>query len=563
MEFKKNQEIIITIDDLGNNGEGIGHVDGYALFVKDALPGETIRAKVMKCKKNYGFAKLLEIMPGENADVGRVEPRCPVARQCGGCTLQHLSYEKQLEYKQKKIRDCLERIGGVGRVADVSGEQTEAAEMVSGRMSVEGTEPLEEIEPLEGTEPLEKMEPLEGSQPLEEMAGTKRHAEVEWLPIIGMEEPWHYRNKAQFPVRMRKGEDGVARPAAGFYAGRTHSIIPVTDCAIQHECMKDILDAVLAWMQENSIPAYDEDKHRGVVRHVYIRRGFHTKEIMVCLVINEGIAEREMYDRLVERLQGVEGMTGVLVNYNTEKTNVILGSRMELLWGRDHIEDRIGEIRYRISPYSFYQVNPVQTEKLYRTVLEFAELSGSETVWDLYCGIGTISLFLAKRAKMVYGVEVVPEAIENARENARLNGIGNVEFFCGRAEEVLPEVGRERRTAADVIVVDPPRKGCDGVLLDTIREMAPERVVYVSCDPGTLARDVRVLREVGYEVRKVRGCDMFPQGGHVETVVQLVNIGAKPDYTVRLEVDVDEFYKTVGEEKRHFVKPDQNNKKDK
>lgn len=519
MEFKKNQEIIITIDDLGNNGEGIGHVDGYALFVKDALPGETIRAKVMKCKKNYGFAKLLEIMPGENADVGRVEPRCPVARQCGGCTLQHLSYEKQLEYKQKKIRDCLERIGGVGRVADVSGEQTEAAEMVSGRMSVEGTEPLEEIEPLEGTEPLEKMEPLEGSQPLEEMAGTKRHAEVEWLPIIGMEEPWHYRNKAQFPVRMRKGEDGVARPAAGFYAGRTHSIIPVTDCAIQHECMKDILDAVLAWMQENSIPAYDEDKHRGVVRHVYIRRGFHTKEIMVCLVINEGIAEREMYDRLVERLQGVEGMTGVLVNYNTEKTNVILGSRMELLWGRDHIEDRIGEIRYRISPYSFYQVNPVQTEKLYRTVLEFAELSGSETVWDLYCGIGTISLFLAKRAKMVYGVEVVPEAIENARENARLNGIGNVEFFCGRAEEVLPEVGRERRTAADVIVVDPPRKGCDGVLLDTIREMAPERVVYVSCDPGTLARDVRVLREVGYEVRKVRGCDMFPQGGHVETVV--------------------------------------------
>lgn len=519
MEFKKNQEIIITIDDLGNNGEGIGHVDGYALFVKDALPGETIRAKVMKCKKNYGFAKLLEIVPGGGSDVGRVEPRCPVARQCGGCTLQHLSYEKQLEYKQKKIRDCLERIGGVGRVAGVSGEQTEAAEMVSGRMSVEGTEPLEEIEPLEGTEPLEKMEPLEGSQPLEEMAGTKRHAEVEWFPIIGMEEPWHYRNKAQFPVRMRKGEDGVARPAAGFYAGRTHSIIPVTDCAIQHECMKDILDAVLAWMQENRIQAYDEDKHRGVVRHIYIRRGFHTKEIMVCLVINEGIAERGMYDRLVERLQGVEGMTGVLVNYNTEKTNVILGSRMELLWGRDHIEDRIGEIRYRISPYSFYQVNPVQTEKLYRTVLEFAELSGSETVWDLYCGIGTISLFLAKRAKMVYGVEVVPEAIENARENARLNGIGNVEFFCGRAEEVLPEVERERRTAADVIVVDPPRKGCDGVLLDTIREMAPEKVVYVSCDPGTLARDVRVLREVGYEVRKVRGCDMFPQGGHTECVV--------------------------------------------
>lgn len=318
---------------------------------------------------------------------------------------------------------------------------------------------------------------------------------------------------------MRKGQDGVFRPAAGFYAGRTHSIIPVTNCVIQHGCMKEILDAVLAWMREDGIPAYDEERHQGVVRHVYIRRGFFTNEVMACLVVKEDLAERGAYDRLVERLKGVEGMTGVLVNYNTEKTNVILGSRMELLWGKEYIEDCIGGIRYRISPRSFYQVNPVQTEKLYRTVLEFAELSGRETVWDLYCGIGTISLFLAQRAKQVFGVEVVPEAIANARENARLNGIRNVEFFCGRAEEVMPGMERERRAAADVIVVDPPRKGCDGVLLDTIREMAPERIVYVSCDPGTLARDVRVLGEFGYEVRKVRACDMFPQGGHVETIV--------------------------------------------
>lgn len=477
--LKKNQEITLKIDDLGSNGEGIGHMDGYALFVKDALPGETIRAKVMKCKKKYGFARMMEVLQSSGA--GRVEPKCPVAGKCGGCTLQHLSYERQLAYKQKKVTDCLVRLGGVD--ADT----------------------------------------------------------VEWLPILGMENPWQYRNKAQFPIRMQKDDRGEFRPVAGFYVRRTHSIIPVTDCAIQHPCMKEILESVLCWMQEQHVPAYDEESQMGLIRHIYIRRAYYTGEIMVCLVLNSmGISE-EQKSTLLDKLTQIRGVASIFLNINSDYTNVILGKKMILLWGREYIEDRIGDICYHISPQSFYQVNPVQTEKLYQTALEFADLSGKETVWDLYCGIGTISLFLARKAKKVYGVEIVPEAIENARENAQLNGIGNVEFVCGAAEEIVPKLmeemrgsgdfvgevghgGKIRTSLADVVVADPPRKGCDTALLDTIGRMAPERIVYVSCDPATLARDVKVLGQKGYEVRKVRPVDMFGQGGHVETVVLMSRV---------------------------------------
>lgn len=474
--LKKNQEVTLRIDDLGNNGEGIGHMDGYALFVKGALPGETIRAKTMKCKKNYGFAKMTEIL--QSVDAGRVEPKCPVAGKCGGCTLQHLAYEKQLAYKQKKVMECLVRLGGVDKET------------------------------------------------------------VEWLPIYGMDEPWHYRNKAQFPIRMQKDEWGENRPVSGFYVGRTHNIIPVTDCVIQHPCMKEILELVLSWMQEQRVPAYDEENHSGLVRHIYIRHAHYTGQIMVCLVLNSRELHPEQRKALVARLTQIQGVASIFLNINTKQTNVILGEEMDLLWGEQYIEDRIGDIRYHISPQSFYQVNPVQTEKLYQTVLEFAELSGGETVWDLYCGIGTISLFLAGGAKKVYGVEIVPEAIQNARKNACLNGIGNVEFACGPAEEIVPKMaekirstgnlmaeeengGVDRTSLADVVVVDPPRKGCDGALLDTIGEMAPDKIVYVSCDPATLARDVKVLGERGYRVNKVRAVDMFGQGGHVESVCLL------------------------------------------
>ena len=284
------------------------------------------------------------------------------------------------------------------------------------------------------------------------------------------------------------------------------------------------------FLRAYGISAYREESHKGLVRHIYVRRGYHTGQIMVCLVINGN--ELPHAAEFITRLRTIEGMTSICLNLNTKKTNVILGPFTKLLWGSHAIEDKIGGIRYQISPQSFYQVNPVQTEKLYQTALDFTDLQGDERVWDLYCGIGTISLFLAKAVPngQVTGVEIVPEAIENAKKNAALNGISNTSFYCGAAEDVVTDMVAKRRTPSkedpngalvDVVVVDPPRKGCDAKLLDTIVTMNPEKIVYVSCDPATLARDVKVLGEKGYEVKKVRACDMFPQGGHVESVVCL------------------------------------------
>ncbi len=464
MNWKKNEEITIVIDDLGNNGEGIGHADGYTLFVKGALPGEKVRVRMMKQKKNYGYARLQQIL---TPSPDRQTPLCPVASACGGCTLQHLSYSKQLAYKEKKVRDCLERIGGL----DLS--------------------------------------------------------EVEWLPVLGMEEPWHYRNKAQFPVR----KDKSGSPVTGFFAGHSHHLIPVDACRIQHPAINEVVSLILGFMRVFHIPAYEEEQHRGLVRHIYVRRGHHTGQIMVCLVVNGSSLPHA--EELTARLREIAGMTSICLNINKKRTNVILGPQMRPLWGPLYIEDMIGDIRFRISPQSFYQVNPVQTARLYETALSFANLKGDETVWDLYCGIGTISLLFARELERrgqagsglpvgkVCGVEIVPEAIENAKENARSNGITNADFYCGAAETVVPELVSQRKERVDVVVLDPPRKGCDAVLLDTVVQMAPEKIVYVSCDPATLARDAKVLGEKGYEVRKVRVCDMFPQGGNVETVVML------------------------------------------
>lgn len=451
MSMKKDDVFELNIEDMGDNGEGIGKLDEYTWFVKDAVIGDRIKAKAMKLKKHYGYARLMEILtPSPN----RVTPRCPVARQCGGCQLQMLDYQEQLRFKEKKVYNHLKQIGG-----------------------------------------------LSDSLVME--------------PIIGMEYPWRYRNKAQFPF----GKDKDGRIITGFYAGRTHRIIEQEDCVIGIEENQEILRIVRTFMEENQIEPYQEEIHEGLVRHVLIRKGFSTGELMVCLVIKGKTMPKS--GTLVDKLRELPGMTSISYSVNEEKTNVIMGREVVSLYGPGYITDQIGTVKYRISPQSFYQVNPVQTEKLYDTALEYAGLTGKETVWDLYCGIGTISLFLAQKAKQVYGVEVILQAIEDARENARLNGMENVEFFVGKAEEVLPEQYEKNQVYADVIVVDPPRKGCDVVCLDTIVKMQPERVVYVSCDSATLARDVKYLGERGYGVKRVRCCDMFPMGGHCEVVVRL------------------------------------------
>ena len=479
MEFRKNDLVTLEIEDCGIDGEGIGKADGFTVFVKDAVIGDTVTAKIIKAKKNYGYGRLMEVL---KPSPYRVEPKCEFARQCGGCQLQALSYDQQLVFKTNKVKGHLERIGGFTDI------------------------------------------PME--------------------PIIGMDELFHYRNKAQFPV----GRNKEGKIVTGFYAGRTHNIIENRDCALGVAENKEVLDRVIAHMEKYGIEPYNEATGKGLVRHVLIRYGYFTKEVMVCLILNGNKIPKE--EQLVKSLCEIPGMTSITINVNKKHSNVILGEEIRLLWGQEYITDRIGDISYQISPLSFYQVNPMQTQKLYAKALEYADLHGQETVWDLYCGIGTISLFLAQKAKFVRGVEIVPAAIENAKENAKLNGLENTEFFVGKAEEVLPREYKKNGVYADVIVVDPPRKGCDETLLETMVEMNPERIVYVSCDSATLARDLKYLCERGYELRKVCPVDQFGMTVHVETVVLLSQ--QKPDDTIEIDLDLDELDATSAELKATY-----------
>lgn len=475
MEYKKDDLITLVIEDVGVDGEGIGKIDGFTFFVKDAIVGDQVEAKVIKVKKGYAYARLMNLI---EASPHRTEPGCPYHRQCGGCQIQALDYQTQLSFKANKVRNNLIRIGGF---------------------------PESLIDKV--------ME-----------------------PVVGMEEPYHYRNKAQFPI----GADKNGEPVTGFYAGRTHVIIPNTDCVLGVSENKIILEIILDYMKQYKITPYIETTGKGLIRHVLIRKGFTTGEIMVCLVINGDKLPQE--EKLVTALRKVEGMTSISININKEKTNVIMGRTCRTIWGNDTITDVIhmrsmedinagndkitdnkntDGIMFKISPLSFYQVNPIQTEKLYSLALEYAGLTGNETVWDLYCGIGTISLFMAKKAKHVYGIEIVEQAIKDARENAKRNQIENATFYVGRAEEVLPELYEKEGIYADVICVDPPRKGCDETCLATMIKMAPKRIVYVSCDSATLARDLKYLCANGYELKKVRPVDQFAHTVHIENVCLL------------------------------------------
>lgn len=514
MAYEKNDMVTVTIEDVGMEGEGIGKIDGFPLFIKDAVVGDTVEAKIIKSKKNYAYARVEKVV---TPSPFRVEPPCKSHRQCGGCQIQALSYDRQLAFKQDKVRNNLLRIGGFSE------------------------------------------------------------AEVDRVmePVVGMENPLRYRNKAQYPF----GTDRQGNPITGFYAGRTHSIIPNTECYLGREENREILQVILDYMKEYHVNAYDEETGKGLIRHALIRTGFYTREIMVCLVINykeekeaarsasEGkntktgrgkLATGEAHylpeqDKLLEKLALINGMTSVSVSINTERTNVIMGKEIYTIWGSDTIADKIRvrdtgkedmpytgeELTFSISPLSFYQVNPMQTEKLYSLALEYAGLTGKESVWDLYCGIGTISLFMALRAKEVYGVEIIPQAIDDARQNAVRNHIANAEFFVGKAEEVLPAVYEKEESHPDVIVVDPPRKGCDEKCLDTMLKMAPSRIVYVSCDSATLARDLKLLCAGGYRLERVRPVDQFAHTVHVETVV-LLSKGEIDSKKVRVEFSLED-----------------------
>lgn len=457
--IQKNEDLILNIDSQGYEGEGVGRHEGFPIFVQGALKGEQAKVKIVKVNKNYGFGKLEEILESSSQ---RIEPVCSIYKRCGGCNLQHSLYEGQLEFKRERVEDCLKKIGGL--------------------------------------------------------------KDIEVKPTLGMKEPWRYRNKVQLPVG--KNKDG--KISIGFYAPRSHDIIDMESCHIQHKEADDVVEIVRHWMDRNGIKPYDEknnfkgaseDNLKGMVRHIMVRKGYTTGEVMVVIVTTT--KELPKKEKLIALLkENIEGLTSIIQNINPKNTNVVLGQECITLWGNDTIKDYIGDFHFNISPLSFFQVNPEQTRVLYEKALEFAGLTGEETVFDAYCGTGTISLFLSQKAKKVYGVEIIEPAIDNAKKNAEENGITNTEFIVGEAEKIIPDM-INKGIIADVVVVDPPRKGCGKELLDAVAKMAPKRIVYVSCDPSTLARDLGILSEQGYEVLEVQPVDMFPHTSHVETCVLL------------------------------------------
>ena len=568
--YKKNDLVALEITDLTEEGQGVGKCDGLVFFVKGSVMGDVVEAKILKVKKNYAYAKVEKLL---EASPYRVTPLCPVAGKCGGCQLQHLSYEKELAWKEDRIAQSLIRIAGI---------------------------PEEEV---------------------------RKRGEG----ILGGDLS-RYRNKAQYPVQNKKGireekalggrvfeeekrgseneQTGFDSLGIGFYGFHSHRIIEAEDCLINSAENPLILNCIKDWAREYKVSGYEEETGKGLLRHIFLRKGFSTGEILLCLVLNGKSLPhtKELWEKLqglsfsaevgglqsevdISREMDAESraelhcgvdtqseaevhcgenkkipskIVGLCVNINEGHGNAILGRETLCLYGKDNIEDKIGELSFSISVPSFYQVNPVQTEKIYGKALEYAALTGEETVWDCYCGIGTISLFLAQKAKQVYGLEIVPEAIENAKKNAEKNGLYNTEFYVGAAEEVLPKWVEEQKRElsakgadcgigdlVDVVSLDPPRKGCDEACLSAVLELSPKRIVYVSCDPGSLARDMKYLREGGYALEKWVGIDNFPRTGHVETVALLSKLDV--DKHIDVEIKLDELDLTSAESKATYA----------
>lgn len=480
--IKKNDELVVDIISQGYSGEGVAKVEEYPIFIKGGIQGEKVKIKITKANKNYAYGRVLEILESSE---GRVIPRCEYYKLCGGCSLQHMDYETQINFKWDRVKDCVKRLG--------------------------------------------KLDDSLVEKP------------------IGMNEfPYRYRNKVQLPVGMVNGEVVI-----GFYAERSHNIIDIDTCLIQDEVADRVRRITKRWIEENAISVYTVDgkvNKKGLIRHIMIRKGFKTNEVMVVLVsTDEDIPKIEEYKEAL--IKEVDGLTSVVININNKDTNVILGEKCITIYGKDSVQDYIGNLKFNISPLAFFQVNPIQVEALYNKALEFADLKGDEIVFDAYCGTGSITLFLSQKAKKVYGVEIIAPAIENAKVNAKINNINNVEFFVGKSEEEIPKL-IEKGVKADVIVVDPPRKGCDEALLNAIAESKVEKIVYVSCDPSTLGRDLKILTDLGYQTLKVQPVDMFPQTPHVETVVLLSR--KTPDAIIEIDLEMSELDLTRAESKATY-----------
>lgn len=444
--IEKDQMYEMEISSLGHSGEGIGKVDGFTVFVEDAIPGDVVKVKITTLKKSYGIGKLVEII---NPSKDRISPKCAVADTCGGCQIMYMDYNAQLETKRVMVEETLKRIGKIDSIVH---------------------------------------------------------------PTLGMENPYEYRNKAQFPVGVMDG-----KTILGFYKKGSHDIVDTEYCHIQAPVNEEIVKVMKKFISESGVEVYNEKTKKGLIRHVVTKVGFATGEVMVVIVTNGQKFPKK--ESLVEMLKkNIVGLKSVVQNVNKKDTNVIFGETTFTLYGEDKIVDYIGDLKFNISARSFYQVNPSQTKVLYDKALEYANLTGEERVFDIYCGIGTISLFLAKKAREVHGIEVSEAAINDAKENSLINEFVNTNFHVGRAEVVVPKL-YEDGIRADVVVVDPPRKGCEESVLETIVNMTPKRVVYVSCNPATLARDLAYLDEKGYKTVEVQPVDMFPHSSHVECVV--------------------------------------------